>query len=49
MLKGLKRSITVKRSVNLKTFNRNYPNGHKEKNKENKISEQVMSVASQRV
>lgn len=45
MLKGLKRSITVKRSVNLKTFNRNYPNGHKE----NKISEQVMSVASQRV
>lgn len=42
-----KRLIIVKRSVNLKTFNGHYANDHREKNKENKISEKVMSVALQ--
>lgn len=28
---GLKRLITVERSMSLRTFNRNYPRGNKEK------------------
>lgn len=32
VVEGLKRLITLKRSVSLKIFNRNYPNGQKERN-----------------